>query len=274
MDIDQLTKIISDIILTRDEVTLPGLGSFVAEEVASSFSDKGFTINPPYRKLSFRPYLGGDNFIAEAFAKEEGMGIEEATACVTDFLGKLKEVLKQRKSIVFPGLGHLRATKENNFFFVSDENIHIYPEGFGLHSVSLKSRRKEPVEAEKRAQAEAISRLQQQAVMPEIKTAHSSSEETTVPETAVATTVPACPVTETVPAPAHKVAREPMTKFPSREVSAEEPRKKKHIFLKIILALVILAALIVAALFLMAEFTPELLDKLLYSEEELRILYY
>ena len=244
MDIDQLTKFISDIILTRDEVTLPGLGSFVAEEVAASFSDKGYTINPPYRRLSFRPYQGDDNLLAEAFAKSENISIEDARAQLKDFLGKLKEVLKQRKSIIFPGLGHLRATKENNFFFVCDEEIMIYPEGFGLHPVSLKSRVHEPVELEKQAQSEAISQLQKQETVQE----QPAAQEEEKPE-AVAT-----------------VERQD-------DAVVEKP-VKKHTFLKVLLAVVILAIIVVAALFLLARFAPELLDKILYSEEELKILYY
>ena len=58
---------------------------------------------------------------------------------IADFLSEMKEVLKQKKSIVFPGLGRLRSTKENNFFFVADEDLDIYPEGFGLEPISLKT---------------------------------------------------------------------------------------------------------------------------------------
>lgn len=244
MDIDQLTKFISDIILTRDQVTLPGLGSFVAEEVAASFSDKGYTINPPYRRLSFRPYQGDDNLLAEAFAKSENISIEDARAQLKDFLGKLKEVLKQRKSIIFPGLGHLRATKENNFFFVCDEEIMIYPEGFGLHPVSLKSRVHEPVELEKQAQSEAISRLHKQETVQE----QPAAQEEEKPE--------AVPAVE------------------SQDDAVVEKPVKKHTFLKVLLAVVIIAVIVVASLFLLARFAPELLDKILYSEEELKILYY
>ena len=54
MDIDLFSEIVKGLILDNDEVTLPGLGTFVSEVVPSTFSDKGYTINPPYRRLSFR----------------------------------------------------------------------------------------------------------------------------------------------------------------------------------------------------------------------------
>ena len=54
MDIDLLSKMVRQLILEHDKVFLPGLGAFVAEIVPSTFSDKGYTVNPPYRRLSFR----------------------------------------------------------------------------------------------------------------------------------------------------------------------------------------------------------------------------
>ena len=36
-------------------------------------------------------------------------------------------------------MGRLRATNENIFFFVQNEDIDIYPQGFGLESISLKT---------------------------------------------------------------------------------------------------------------------------------------
>ena len=41
MDIDLLSKMVKELILDNDRVVLPGLGSFVAEVVPSTFSDKG-----------------------------------------------------------------------------------------------------------------------------------------------------------------------------------------------------------------------------------------
>ena len=56
-----------------------------------------------------------------------------------DFVAELKTLLHTRKTVVFPGLGRLRATKENNVFFVADEDLDIYPAGFGLEPISLKT---------------------------------------------------------------------------------------------------------------------------------------
>lgn len=147
MDIDLLSKMVKELILDNDEVSLPGVGSFVAELVPSSFSDKGYTINPPYKRLSFRKKAdASDNVLIDFYAKSNNVDKETASKIVIDFLSEMQKVLELRKSIVFPGLGKLRATKENIFFFVADENLDIYPEGFGLEPISLKTHEETPAE--------------------------------------------------------------------------------------------------------------------------------
>ena len=139
MDIDLLSKMVRELILDNDKVFLPGLGAFVAEVVPSSFSDKGYTVNPPYRRLSFRTKAEPDSLLADLYAASNGVDAEVSERIVGTFTSEMREVLKSKKVVVFPGLGRLRATKENNFFFVADEDLDIYPEGFGLEPVSLKS---------------------------------------------------------------------------------------------------------------------------------------
>ena len=147
MDIDLLSKMVKELILDKDEVSLPGVGTFVAEMVPSVFSDKGYTINPPYKRLSFRQKgTGDDSLLIDFYARCNNLDIETASRIIREFLHEMRHVLETRKSIVFPGLGKLRATRENFFFFVADEDLDIYPEGFGLEPISLKTHEETPAE--------------------------------------------------------------------------------------------------------------------------------
>lgn len=138
---------VKELILDKDEVSLPGVGTFVAEMVPSVFSDKGYTINPPYKRLSFRQKgTGDDSLLIDFYAKCNNLDIETASRIIREFLHEMRHVLETRKSIVFPGLGKLRATRENYFFFVADEDLDIYPEEFGLEPISLKTHEETPAE--------------------------------------------------------------------------------------------------------------------------------
>ena len=138
MDIDLLSRIVKELITDHDKVGLPGLGTFVAEVVPASFSDKGYTINPPYRRLSFHPDNTEADLLVKFYSDSNHVPLEASRVYITEFLSELEQVLIQRKTVIFPGLGRLRATKENNFFFVPDEDLDIYPDGFGLQPVSMK----------------------------------------------------------------------------------------------------------------------------------------
>ena len=139
MDIDLLSRMVKEAIIDRDRVALPGLGTFVAEMMPATFSDKGYTINPPYRRLYFRPRPDEDDSLVKIYSDSNNISPDLAEKILADFLSELGQVLREKKVVVFPGLGRLRATKENTFFFVPDEDLEIYSEGFGLEPVSLKS---------------------------------------------------------------------------------------------------------------------------------------
>ena len=139
MNIDLLSKMVKELIPDQDRVVLPGLGSFVAEVMPSTFSDKGYTINPPYRRLFFRPKPDEGDELAAFYASTNNVDKAMAERIIKDFVAELKPMLHTKKTIVFPGLGRLRATKENAIFFVANEDLDIYPAGFGLEPISLKT---------------------------------------------------------------------------------------------------------------------------------------
>lgn len=146
MDIELLSKMIAELVPEHPEVGLPGLGTFVSEFVPASFTDRGYTITPPYKRVTFVPGKASDNSLVELYARSNGISEDQSRATLTAFLEDIKKVLLERKTVVFPGLGRLRATRQNNIFFITDESLNIYPEGFGLESVSLKNHEETPAE--------------------------------------------------------------------------------------------------------------------------------
>ena len=116
MDIDLLSRMVKEVVMDHDTVTLPGVGSFVTELVPATFADRGYTILPPYRRLYFSPTQGEDTLLVDFYAQANRIPVADASRILTDFLSEMKEVLKVKKTIVFPGLGRLRATRENHFF--------------------------------------------------------------------------------------------------------------------------------------------------------------
>lgn len=286
MDIDLLSKMVKELILDNDRVVLPGLGSFVAEVVPSTFSDKGYTVNPPYRRLYFRSKPDEGDGLAEFYAATNKVELDVADRIIKDFVKELRSVLHTKKLVVFPGLGRLRATKENNAFFVADEDLDIYPAGFGLEPVSLKTHQETPEEV-----SAALSGLK-------------SILEETVPETVSEPEPEVVPAPEVEPVPesepaaeeeeivveAEEMSEEPAAEGPVigdapvvEDVPVSEDRpveetipavKKERKTIKVVILLLAVVLLLLVAFAVVGRIFPDWIDRFLYTPEELKILNY
>lgn len=278
MDIELLSRMVAELIVKNDSVGLPGMGSFVAEIVPASFSDRGYSITPPYRKLSFRGGYPTDSLLVDYYAKSNGTDKEEARSTITDYVIQMKSVLKERKTIIFPGLGKLRATKDNTFFFVPDENLDIYPDGITLQPISLKTH---SVSSEELARAvSSISELIAAQPKPAETTQLSDSQDTAEvdqpaaeqpasdpqPEVGVQPGPSEQPVPSDQPAQAEHPAATTIDPEPDNGKS-----KRWWIWPLVVLGLVIVA---LAVFMILGRTAPDLIDPLLYTPEELRIINY
>lgn len=284
MDIDLLSKMVKELILDNDRVALPGLGSFVAEIVPSTFSDRGYTINPPYRRLFFRSKPDDGELLVKFYAESNNVDLEIAEKIIRDFIIELKSVLHTKKTVVFPGLGRLRATKENNLFFVADEDLDIYPAGFGLEPISLKTHVETPQEVAAVVEGlkeiitepveESIDIALQEEVIPTEWTEPEPQPEP-APEPEPEPEQKAEPVPEPVPESEQKAEPAPRPEpEPKPETQSEpvpEPKKSGKVLKTILIVIAVLIILLAVYVVAMRLF-PDFLNNLLYTPEELEII--
>ena len=294
MDIDLLSKMVKELILDNDRVVLPGLGSFVAEIVPSTFSDRGYTINPPYRRLYFRSRPDEGDGLVRFYAESNKVDMDVAERIIKDFISELKTLLHTRKTVVFPGLGRLRATKENNIFFVANEDLDIYPAGFGLEPISLKTHQETGEEVS--AAVEGLKSL-----LNETETVHEPVQEPTIEPVQEQVTEPiqepvSEPELEPEEEPVLEVVSEPEV-IPEPEVQAVIPEPETvsepetvpetvevplqaegtktnvgKVLLIILCVIAAIAVLLLLALAIAGRVWPEWVDTFLYTPDELKIL--
>lgn len=267
MDIDLLSKMVKELILDQDRVILPGLGSFVAEIVPSTFSDKGYTINPPYRRLYFRakPDTGDD--LVKFYASSNNVKPEMAERIIVDFISELKSVLYEKKTVVFPGLGRLRATKENHLFFVADESLDIYPEGFGLEPISLKTHHETPEQV-----TAVVEDLKSFITVPESMPEPESVPESEPQEDPVAISQPVSePVEDVKEEPVAEQVPEPVAEVVPEQISVPASKKDRKV-LWICVAVLSFITLVLIGLAVLGRVFPDVVDPLLYSPEDLQIV--
>ena len=266
MDVRLLSGMIGELMLEADSLGLPGLGTFVAEDMPASFSDKGYTVNPPYRRLSFSPTMQEDGRLAALYAaSNQGLSQEDAASIISTFCAGLAEELKASRSVEFPGLGRLRCTREGQLFFVPDPDLDISPDACGLEAVSLKTH------------AASIPDLPEIPVVLESKPAETISPEE---ETAVLESKPSETLQETddfAEGAEGGSVRTPLA-LTNRGLDTSDrsepakPRRKMPKGLRWAIGLTAAAAVLLVAFVVVSRLAPDFTDKLLYTPEQLEIL--
>ena len=259
MNTELLSQMVGELVLNLDVVGLPGLGTFVVEDAPASFSDRGYTINPPYRRLSFKAGRPEDESLVDLYAVLNDVDRDTAKAVLVDYLAQLRDVLIARKTVVLPGLGRLRATRDNKFFFVADEGLDIFPDGIALAPVSLKAHVK----------------------MPDAP----ATEPVPAPKSEPASEPAQVPASEPAPVPASEPEQEPALAdmqatapetvlAESAENQSDHGRSRTRRLLTVLVVLAVLAVLALGAFLILAKLCPDFIDSILYTPEELRILNY
>lgn len=264
------------LILENDSLSLPGLGCFVAEMVPATFTDRGYTINPPYRKLSFRCSGPSDTLLVDLYAASNNVDKQIAEKVLVEFLTELKAILFAKKTVVFPGLGRLRATRENNIFFVADEGLDIFPEGFSLEPLSLKARKESPEDINR-----TVGALESILNGPEPEPAESTFAESTPiePTPTESTPIESTPIEqepiESMPTESAPTESAPTEPAHTGTIPSDTPVKSRKIWRVIGITAAVavaVAVVVIGGFIILAHTSPAFVDSLLYTEEELRII--
>lgn len=287
MDAKLFSRIVRELLSTNDKVTLAGLGTFSAVDVPAYFSNRGFTINPPYRSVEFslvEDKAGLDALVA-FYAASNSIDTSRANRILREFGTQIRQELQDTKTVVFPGFGKIRLTPAQGVLFVPDEELMISPGLDCLEPLSLKSLG--------------------QAVSQPVAPSHEPEPVVTPEPVAVPEPEPVAvePEPEPVPGPISKpvevaepepvaepeTAPEPVPVPESEPESESEPRsesehrhkhksgrRKRHVnpAAVVVIVLVVLAVLFFVALAVVGRMYPEFVDPWLYSPEELEILHY
>lgn len=266
MNVDLLSGLLQKLLVDHDCVSLGKLGSFICINEGATFTQQGYTLLPPQRKIVFREQQTEDTLLRDALSEEHALSIQDAEEIIVTFLEELRDHLSRKKVVELPDFGLLRATKENNFFFVPFEGNIVDKENFALEPLSLKVTI--PVVEE---DPEPQQPIEPQATAPEQPAAPEQSAQ------------PAEPL---APQPAPEQPAEPLDPQPAPAAPAapaqsaapqpEQPASPRRRLTPLRLTLIVLAAvlvLIVAGFFILAYGFPDVMDRLLYTPEELEILH-
>lgn len=251
-----LSSLFRKIVLRDGELILPFMGAIRLEDVSASFSENGMVVCPPGKKLAFDNYnLSSNDILLNEYAQQREISRMAAKRALYKELEDLRTKIEKEGRYTLDGFGTFLFDRDNGYSVDPAPGFELSTETFGLQMLDLRDRKEEPIEvvaepemAEEQEQP--VEKVEEQVVEPEPETE---------PET-VETPEPA----ETV----EEVVAEPL---------AEVPAKKKSRSSRVLLILLTVLAILVILVLLVFIFKEELrpiLEKILYSKEELEIINY
>ena len=270
MEIRLFAKCIKDLIVENDRVDVPYLGAFTAELMPATYSDRQTTIHPPYRKMSFHKCevsLAEGRLLLDKVRRELGVNLDQAGVELGWCLSRLNSELEGRKRCALPGLGMMRANARNEFFFVPDDDLDIWPDGIGFEPIAIKMPKDEmPDQVGHDDQTETI-----------VETPEPVVEEKPEPLEAgvggpggdfAVSDSQACLDAETQ----NRVEEARVKEEDYVQVGHDEPERRLHWGWIVLIVVAVLLVLFIVASYLFTEQMSPVLDRLLYSKEELELL--
>ncbi len=276
MDVNLLAILLKEVILEHDKVAFGPLGSFMAELMPASVSDRGTVINPPYRRLYYRHNeKSGDTLLLDAFARHEGLSREMASEQLAAFIRAFRDELNREKTLVIPGIGRMRANASNEYFLIADRDLDIYPDGYGLGPINMKVIRKD--EPEDPAPEAASASEAPEAPIPAVTLELDEEpvpQPVPEPQSEPAPEADPAPESDSAPEPDSASAPEPESELPEDalpyDTLEEDERRGSHTALWITLAVALAAVAFCAAVYIFRD--APWVWRLLYSAEELELL--
>lgn len=126
---------IFELLHEKDEVNIPGLGSFSAHYKPAVVDQVQGQLHPPAKELLFNGNLVvDDGFLVQYIQEHYQIPPVDAQKAIREYVRGVKAALERKEIVTFQGLGRLYIDYENNYKFLPD-TTNFNTASFGLSSV-------------------------------------------------------------------------------------------------------------------------------------------
>ena len=220
-------------------LTLPSMGTFIVEHTPSQIVNEGNTITPPSLRIIFDSSLVSNNesidLIIGEYKAIKRISVERAEDELLSLVKEIKLRLLDAAFVEFPGFGIIRFSEESHFVFEPDPHFDPAAEYYGLEPLPLK------IVADSQAEVSVGSDEEAELGMAPQDEGYTENVSTVVNESV-------------------------------SEVETSTVKRGFPLALSIVLAVVLLFVILVLAVLVFKEDLMPLLERLLYSKEELQFL--
>ncbi|MBO7471389.1 MAG: SPOR domain-containing protein [Bacteroidaceae bacterium] len=133
----ELSTHIEYLLLHRDEVSVPGLGTFTVREMSSKRVDEECIFLPPYRTVSFKwnELETGEDFIL-SFSKLHNLSRNDSRMMCVEYVDELLQTLEEDGTVSFGSMGYMtRNAETGQVNFIPQQSGIASPSYYGLDAV-------------------------------------------------------------------------------------------------------------------------------------------
>ncbi|MBR3303117.1 MAG: hypothetical protein IKI67_02900 [Bacteroidales bacterium] len=242
MNVELLSKVFREVIMRYGELILPFMGSVELIDVPANFSEDGMVVCPPSKRLSFNNFnLNSNNNLAEVYSSFANLPLLEARAEVAGQVEQIRKLLAEKGSFSIDGFATLSYSASNGYSVEADPSFELSTDTYGLDKIEFERQQRsaEPMqEQEKNSVQESVQQQEEEIKKKE-------------------------PVKE--------------IKADKKESSKRQKEQRLNPAIKALMWVAIIVALIALLLFIVIFFKEPLmplLEKLLYTKEELEIIHF
>ena len=134
----QLSKLISELLVNHECVTVPGLGSFIGTFKSAHYDLIKEKFYPPSKQISFNSQIkNNDGLLAKHASQSLKIDYALALKQIHQEVVKINHTLKQAP-FKLKDIGELSLSNENKIIFNPSDSKNYLKESFGLSSINIK----------------------------------------------------------------------------------------------------------------------------------------
>jgi len=142
---NSLPILIENLLLTRDYVVVPGLGTFIAQPTVALRIDAEEAFLPPVRLLRFNADLRHeDSLLAKSISCVYDTTDEQAGQMLSNWVAELLQAVDSERELEFGNLGMFTRKNDGTLVFTSPESGIASPDYYGLDAFHISEVQPEP----------------------------------------------------------------------------------------------------------------------------------
>ncbi len=126
-----IVKYIIEILFEKDQVVIPGLGSFITENNSAQIHPVDHTFLPPTKTIVFDEITTDDDVLLKRISEKENISLVAAEREIRNFTDEILAKIQKNKTATIDGLGVFSINFENIITFTSAD-IDFSDDSFGL----------------------------------------------------------------------------------------------------------------------------------------------